>query len=164
VVDHAYQDRMREASQLASEAWTLIESVGDATLTVGLSFAMFYAKCESAEFCDALRWSQRAIELADGDPSKGNFLIGFPLALAFTTRAIARYGLGRDGWQDDLRHAVAMAHSADPMTYATVAGYTYLWPIPNGVLSPHDSAVPRSRMPYTVPNGPVRATQALKGW
>ena len=39
VMDHAYQDRMREASQLASEAMALIESVGDPTLTVGLSFA-----------------------------------------------------------------------------------------------------------------------------
>ena len=39
VIDHAYQDRMREASRLASEAWALIESVGDPTLTVGLSLA-----------------------------------------------------------------------------------------------------------------------------
>ena len=37
VIDHAYQDRMREASQLASEAMALVESVGDPTLTVGLS-------------------------------------------------------------------------------------------------------------------------------
>ena len=33
------QARMREASQLASEAMALIESIGDPTLTVGLSFA-----------------------------------------------------------------------------------------------------------------------------
>ena len=39
VADHAYQGRMREASQLASEAMALIESIGDPTLTVGLSFA-----------------------------------------------------------------------------------------------------------------------------
>ena len=37
VMDHAYQGRMREASQLASEAMALIESIGDPTLTVGLS-------------------------------------------------------------------------------------------------------------------------------
>ena len=40
VMDHAFRDRMREASQLASEAWTLIESIGDATLTVGLSVSV----------------------------------------------------------------------------------------------------------------------------
>ena len=44
VMDHAFQDRMREASQLASEAWALIESIGDPTLTVGLSFPVIYAK------------------------------------------------------------------------------------------------------------------------
>ena len=59
VMDHVFQDRMREASQLASEAWTLIESLGDPTLTVGLSLPLIYAKIESAEWCDVLRWSQQ---------------------------------------------------------------------------------------------------------
>ena len=48
VMDHTYQDRLREASQLASEAMALIESLGDPTLTVGLSFAPIRAKMESA--------------------------------------------------------------------------------------------------------------------
>ena len=141
VIDHMYQDRMREASQLASETMALIESVGDATLTVGLSFAPIHAKGESTEWCDVLRWSQRVIDLADGDPSKGNLIIGSPLALALTSRAIARYCLGRPGWRDDLRHGLAMARSADPMSYATVVTYVYLVGIPNGVLRPDDSAV-----------------------
>ena len=47
VMDHAYQARMREASQLASEAMALIESIGDPTLTVGLSFAVIYAKLQA---------------------------------------------------------------------------------------------------------------------
>ncbi len=54
VIDHVYQDRMREATQLASEAMALIESVGDPTITVGLSFAAIYAKVESAEWSDVL--------------------------------------------------------------------------------------------------------------
>ncbi len=141
VMDHAFQDRMREASRLASEAMALIESIGDPTLTVGLSFAAIYAKMESGEWCDVLRWSQRVIDLADGDPSKGNFLVGSPLAIAFTTRAIARYWLGRPGWRDDLRHGLAMARSADPMSYATVVTYVYFAGIPLGVLRPDDSAV-----------------------
>ena len=89
VIDHVYQDRVREASQLASEAMALIESIGDPTLTVGLSTAAIYAKIECAESCDVLQWSQRVIDLADGDPSKGNFLFGSPLALAFGMRGIA---------------------------------------------------------------------------
>ena len=61
-----------------------------------------------------LRWSQRVIDLADGDPSKGNLIFGSPLAAAFAARAQARYCLGRPGWRDDLRRGLAMARSADP--------------------------------------------------
>ena len=88
-----------------------------------------------------LRWSQRVIDLADGDPSKGNFIFGSPLALALTTRATARYWLGRPGWRDDLRHGLAMARSADPMSYATVVTYVYFAGIPLGVLAADDSSV-----------------------
>ena len=58
VMDHLWQDRMREASRLASEAWALIESLGDPTLTVGLAHPLIYAKSESGEWSDTLRWSQ----------------------------------------------------------------------------------------------------------
>jgi len=140
VMDHAFQGRMREASQLASEAMVLIESVGDPTLTVGLSFATIYVKLESGEWRDVLRWSQRVIDLADGNPSKGNFIFGTPLAHALTSRAIARYCLGRPGWPDDLRHGLVMARSADPMSYATVVGYVYFVGVPFGVPRPDDRA------------------------
>jgi class 3 adenylate cyclase len=141
VIDHAFRGRIREASRLASEAMALIESIGDPTLTVGLSFPVIYAKAHSGEWSGILRWSQTVIDLADGDPSKGNFLIGSPLALAFTTRAAARYCLGRPGWQDDLRHGVAMARSADPLSYATVIAYIYFPGITHGVLAAHDPAM-----------------------
>ncbi|MGB8389138.1 AAA family ATPase [Mycobacterium sp.] len=141
VMDHAYQGRIREASQLASEAMALIKSLGDPTLTVGLSMLLIYAKLESAEWPDVLRWSQRVIDLADGDPAKGNLIFGSPLALAFTTRAMARYCLGHPGWRDDLRHGLAMARSADPMSYARVITYVYLAGIFWGVLAADDRAV-----------------------
>jgi class 3 adenylate cyclase len=141
VMDHAYKARMREASQLASEAWALLESLGDPTLTVGLSFPLFYAKVESAEMGDVLRWSQRVIDLADGDPSKGNFMIGSPLAVAFAMRAVARWCLGRPGWREDQRLGLAMARSADPHSYAIVVTLVYSAPIPIGVLRPDDSVV-----------------------
>jgi len=141
VADHVFQDRMREASQLASEHMALIESLGDPALTVGLSHAASYAKIQCAECTDALRWSQRVIDLADGDPSKGNCIIGSPLALAFTQRAVARFCLGRPGWRDDLRQAVAMAGSTDHLTYARGVMHAYLGGIPGGALRPDDSAV-----------------------
>jgi class 3 adenylate cyclase len=141
VMDHVFQARTREASQLASEAVALLDSVGDPTLTVGLSFAPIYAKGESAEMCEVLRWSQRVIDLADGDPSKGNFIMGSPLAVALMQRAIARWCLGLPGWGDDQRHGLAMARSADPLTYAGVVGYVYFLGISCGVLSPDYRAV-----------------------
>ncbi|HEV7581061.1 MAG TPA: adenylate/guanylate cyclase domain-containing protein [Mycobacterium sp.] len=141
VVDHAFHGRVREASRLASESMALIESIGDPTLTVGLSFAAIYAKFESGEWADVLRWSQQVIDLADGDPSKGNFIVGSPVARAFTTRAMARYCLGRPGWRDDLGHGVALARSADPASYATVVTYVYFTGIPHGVLRPDDRAM-----------------------
>jgi energy-coupling factor transporter ATP-binding protein EcfA2 len=141
VIDHAFQDRMRKASQLASEAWALMESVGDPTLTVGLSFAAIYAKLENSEWSDVLRWSQRVIDLADGDPAKGNFIFGSPLAIGFVGRAIGRYCLGWPGWREDLRHGLAMARSADPLSYAAVVGWVYVAGIPLGVLAADDRAV-----------------------
>jgi class 3 adenylate cyclase len=141
VTDHAFQGRVREASQLASEAWTLAESIGDPSLTVGLSFPLIYAKIHNAEWTDVLRWSQRVIDLADGDPSKGNFIFGSPLALAFASRGMARWCLGRPRWRDDQQHALAMARSADPMSYATVVTYIYFPGIPCGALRADDSAV-----------------------
>ncbi len=141
VVESAHQDRVGEASRLASEAWDLAESVGDPTLTVGLSVPVIYAKIESAEWCDVLRWSKTAIGLADGDPSKGDFLFGCPLALAYTSRGVARYSLGRPGWSEDLRHGLVMARTTDPVSYTTVVTYVYSGGIPNGVLAPDDAAV-----------------------
>jgi class 3 adenylate cyclase len=140
VIDRVHQDRVREASRLASEAMALIESVGDATLTVGLSFTPIYAKVESGESGDVLRWSQRVIDLAEGDSSRGNFIAGSPLAFAHSTRSVARWCLGRPGWHGDQRQAVAIARSADPVTYARAVAMVYV-AIPFGVLRPDDPAM-----------------------
>ena len=144
VAERAFKDRIPEASQLASEAMALIESIGDPTLTVGLSGVPIFAKTESAEYWDVLRWSQRVIDLADGDPSKGNFIVGSPLAVALAQRADARYSLGRPGWRDDVEQALAMARSADPISFTTVVSYVYFGGIPGGVLVADDRSVRES--------------------
>ena len=144
VVDLAYQDRLREASQLASETVAVAESVGDPTLTVGLFLPVVYAMLESSDWTEVMRWSQRVIDLADGDPSKGNFLFGCPLALALTARGMSQYFLGRSGWRDDLRHGLAMARSADPLSYATVVAYADSVGIATGVLSADYRAIAES--------------------
>ncbi len=142
VMDHAHQARMREASQLASEAWALAESVGDPTLTVGLSMPLLFAKMENSKWCDVLQTSQTVIDMADGDPSKGNFIIGSPLALALCdARRLPGFTWVCPGWADDLQHGLAMARSADPMSYALVVAYIYNPGIPLGVLAADDRAV-----------------------
>jgi class 3 adenylate cyclase len=141
VADHASQDRMLEASQLASEAWVFNESISDPTLMVGLSIEAIFVKLACAEYSTALHWSQRVIELADGDPTKGNFISGCPLAVAYTSRGIARWCLGRPGWRDDLQHGLTMARSVDPLAHAQVVAYAYAGGIADGVLRPDDRAV-----------------------
>jgi class 3 adenylate cyclase len=141
VMEHVYQGRMREASQLASEVGALLESMGDPDLTIAWISTAIYAKIENAEWPDVLRWSQRVIDLADGDPFKGNVIFGSPLAVALTSRAIARYCLGCPGWREDFQRGLDMARNVDPMAYVTVVTYVYFPGIPNGVLMPDDSAL-----------------------
>ncbi len=142
VLDFAYQARLREASPLASEAMTLIESIDEPTLTVGLSVPLIYAKIESGEWAEALRWAQRVIDLADGDPETGSFMLGIsPLAVAVALRAMARYALGIPGWREDVSDGLALARDADPLTYTLVVGYVYFPGIMVGALRSDDAAV-----------------------
>ena len=134
VMERAFQGRVREASRLASEAWTIVESVGDPTLTVGLSFALLYAKVEIGQWWDVLGWSQRVIDLAGGDPAKGNFMSGSPLAFALAARGHGRYGLGQTGWRDDFESSLAMARGTDPLSYATDVTFIYFGAIPFGIV------------------------------
>jgi hypothetical protein len=93
-----------------------------------------------AEMTEVMRWSQTAIDLAEGDQAKGNFIIGSPLALAFASRGTARWCLGRAGWRDDLERAVSMARKAD-RSHAIVMGWTYFCPIACGPLLADDAAL-----------------------
>jgi hypothetical protein len=52
VIDLTYQDRIREASQLASETVAVAESVGDPNLTVGLFLPVVYAMLESSNWTE----------------------------------------------------------------------------------------------------------------
>jgi hypothetical protein len=54
---------------------------------------------------------------------------------------MARYALGRPGWRDDQRQALAIARNADAQSYARAVTYVYGTGVPNGVLKPDDSTV-----------------------
>ena len=139
--EHLVHGRVREASLLADEIAVLVESIGDPNLTVGLSIPPIFMKSLVGEMAEALRWSQTAIDLADGDPTKGNFVFGSPLAMALALRGISRLALGLPGWRDDFDRAVAMARKADPLSHAMVVAYTYQGGISSGVLLADDAAL-----------------------
>jgi hypothetical protein len=131
-----------QGSRLASEQMALLESIGDPTLTVGLAFVAFANWFSAGEFGEILRWSQTIIDLAGGDPAMGaGFGMGSPLAIALTFRGVARWWLGRPGWQQDLHDAVAMARNSDPATLGLVVTWTYGLAIQYGVLRADDSAL-----------------------
>jgi adenylate cyclase len=131
----------REASRLATEHTALLESINDPTLTVGLSFAALAAKHETGEMAEVLRLAQRVIDLAGGDPTTGNLILGSPLAFAITMRGAARCCLGIPGWKDDFAQAVSMAPAADPLSLAGVTFHTYPLAIPGGALLPDATAL-----------------------
>jgi adenylate cyclase len=126
----------REASRLASEQTALLESIGDPTLTIGLSFAALGTKYENGEMAQVLRLAQRVIDLAGGDPSTGNLILGSPLALAIAWRGAARWCLGIPGWKHDFAEALAMARAVDPVSLTLVIFWTYVFAIPGGALLP----------------------------
>ena len=123
--EHLMNGRLAEASRLVSEYMVLIESIGDPTLTVGLALLPIAVKISTGEMAEALRWSDMVIDLAEGDPARGGYICGSPLASAYALRCTARWALGYTGWRDDFNRAVAMARDADPLSQGVVIAYTY---------------------------------------
>jgi adenylate cyclase len=130
-----------QASQLASEFTTLVESIGDPTMTVALLYVAAYVKWEAGEVAQTLRVAQRIIDLADGDPTKGDMFWGSPLAYALTMRGSARMSLGQPGWNNDFDEAVTIARRFDPLTRAVAEFYKYGLCILHGALLPDAAAV-----------------------
>ena len=128
----------REAADLGTELVRLLDDIGDPILIVALSFAAMVAKNETAEMAEVLRLTQRVIDLADGDLTKGNLLVGSPLASATAARAHARWCLGMPGWREDVQQAIAWSRGMDATTLSGSVWYTYLFAIPYGVLVSDD--------------------------
>jgi adenylate cyclase len=141
LMTQALHDRPRESSRLASEFTGLLESIGDPTLMLGLSFAAITAKYFAGEMTEILRLAQRAIDLAEGDPTKGNLIVGSPLAFAIDGRAGARWALGLAGWRDDFDQAIAVAGAVDPMLQVILIADYYTLALLNGSLLPDATAL-----------------------
>jgi len=140
VMEHVLHGRIFDASRQASEQMAIVESIGDRTLTVGLTIPACVAKLQACEMADALRWSHAAIGLAAGDVASAGFVVGSPLASCLVFRGFARCAMGRDGWREDLDEAVAMTRMADPSSLAVATAYKYVL-IGGGVLLADDAAL-----------------------
>lgn len=133
VMDHVQKGRVREGSQLARQTADLIQ-------TIGANPASSHDDQWGAGR-EALRQSQRVVDLADTDRSGHQLTAGSTLALALAKRARVRYWLGRSGWREDVDGSLAIARDTGPLCYAQTVSNVYLPAIPAGVLRADDRAV-----------------------
>jgi adenylate cyclase len=142
VGEHMIHGRVREASLTESDVLALAEEIGDPSLIVGMSFAAIAIKIATGEMAEVLRAAQRVIDLAEGDPTKGNFIgLGSPLAATLASRGVARFWFGLPGWREDFDQAVAMPGGTDPFTRSIIVYWTYGLPIVHGVFGTNDNAI-----------------------
>jgi adenylate cyclase len=139
---HMIYGRVGEASLVASEVMALAEQIGDPALVIGMSMGAVAVKIVTGEMAEVLRLTHRAIDLAEGDSTKGSFIgTGSPLAGALASRGVARFWLGLPGWREDFAQALAMPEAASPLGRSVIAYWVYGLPIIHGVLVTSDSAV-----------------------
>lgn len=122
LVTLAFHGRDREAARLATEAAELIESSEDPD-AVALLTGPIYAKSEAGETSEVLRWTQRIIDWAAGDPTKGSLILASPLTGALAWRGMARFCHGLAGWTEDLDLAIPMGRDIDPLGYVVAVCY-----------------------------------------
>ena len=99
---------------------SLLQSIGDPAVLVGIAIGPIAAKLMTADMSEVLRWSGLVVDAAEGDQTIGGFLVNSPLAAAYALRCTARWWLGQSGWRDDFDRALAMTRDADPMSKAAI--------------------------------------------
>jgi adenylate cyclase len=127
-------NRFRDAARLASECSSLVDTISDPALTLTLSVAAGNAKFQAGEVVEGLRLAQRTIDLADGDPTMDNIIVGSPLAFALALRGSNRLAMGIPGWRDDLARAITMAKAIDTTSHVASILLKYTNPIQNGAV------------------------------
>ncbi len=136
-----FHNRYREAARLASDCSRLLESFADPALTLTILTFASSPLWQAGQAAEGLRLAQRAIDLADGDPTRGSLgPIRSPLAMAILMRGCCRYCLGLSGWREDLDQAIAMARGVDLMSLIVPVVYKYRFAIHAGALLPDATA------------------------
>jgi class 3 adenylate cyclase len=135
-----FHGRFTEASDLATEYVSVLESFGDPELTVAMLVPPILTKWNAGEIRESLRLCEYGIGLSGGDPSFGALIIGSPLAFMLALRASARCCLGIPGWRDDFDQAVEMARKVDQFSFCGVVQFKYI-SVLNWALEPDDEAL-----------------------
>jgi adenylate cyclase len=134
-----FHNRYREAARYASDCSRLVESIADPPLILIASPSL--AMWQAGQAAAGLRLAQRAIDLAEGDPTKGSLgPLGSPLAAAILMRGNCRYCFGMPGWREDLDQGIAMIRSIDPMSLHVPVVWMYRFAVHAGVLLPDAAA------------------------
>ena len=128
ITAYIFQDRFEEAARISSDLVILLEMINDPMMTLGLLPAASNAKLQGGEPAEGLRLAQQIIDLAEGDPTKGNVVIGSPLTMGITLRAAGRMCLGIPGWRTDFDDAIAVGRPVDDTCYAAAVMYKYALP------------------------------------
>jgi adenylate cyclase len=134
-------NRFRDAARVASECSRLVDSMSDPAMTLTLSLAAGNAKFQAGEVAESLRLAQRAIDLADGDPTMDNFIVGSPLAFAFGLRGSNRFTMAIPGWRDDFDRATTMSKSIDLTSHVATILLKHAIPIQNGASVTDETAM-----------------------
>jgi adenylate cyclase len=135
-----FHNRFREASRISSDCTELVESIGDPMLSLALLVAPSNGKWQAGEAVEGLRLAQCVVDLAEGDPTKGNLLVGSPLAMASALRGSNRYCLGLPGWKEDLSLAIPMARTLGAQSYLATVLLKYGFAVQVGALVPDADA------------------------
>ena len=121
----------------------LLESIGDATLTVGLGFVAFASWFNTGEFDEIVRWTQTVIDLADGRCRHGRRLRNGVATVdrdGFPRNCPVVAGPGPDGAKISATPS-RWRKNSDPATLAFILAWTYGLEIAYGVLLAEDSAL-----------------------
>ncbi len=136
VSTHTVHGRFQEASRIASELTSMLESIGDPALTLAMLYPAFPTKLQVGELAETLRLAELTIDLADGDPAKGDVVFGSPLIAGIMFRGCARFCLGDPRWRDDLDTAATMVRAFDTTTRAIILLFKYSITGVSGLMPP----------------------------
>ena len=135
-----FNDRITESAVLGDECVALIESIGDPALMVGLLPAGRQAKIQAGEAAETHRLASRLIDLADGDATMGNLIVGSPLTLGLMFSGVSKMFLGLPGFADDFDAAFATGRPVDTTCFA-IAVLFKTCSITLGAFVPDDAAM-----------------------